>query len=100
MPTEAELLAAIGAHPDDDAPRLAHAAWLEGNGDPERAEFIRLQVRQPAGHSEEDQRALELLERHRESWLGGRPRQHGLEWEFERGYPEVVEFRTLKVFRA
>ena len=29
--------------PDDDAPRLVYADWLEDNGDPQRAEFIRVQ---------------------------------------------------------
>lgn len=41
------LLAAVCAEPDDDAPRLVAADYLEerdGPGDGERAEFIRLQV--------------------------------------------------------
>ena len=29
-------------HPADDAPRLAYADWLDGQGDP-RGEFIRVQ---------------------------------------------------------
>src|SRR5262245_11913316 len=32
-------------HPDDDAPRLAYADWLEERGCQVRAEFIRVQVR-------------------------------------------------------
>src|SRR5262245_19424054 len=44
MPDDAALLAAIDADPDDDAPRLAHADWVEANGDPARAAFIRLEV--------------------------------------------------------
>jgi uncharacterized protein (TIGR02996 family) len=39
------LLAAIRAEPDDDTVRLAYADWLEENGQPERADFIRCQVR-------------------------------------------------------
>jgi uncharacterized protein (TIGR02996 family) len=40
--TEREaLLAAICANPDDDTPRLVYADWLQENGDPDRAEFIR-----------------------------------------------------------
>src|SRR4051812_916255 len=35
--------AAIRANPDDDTPRLVYADWLQENGDPARAEFIRLQ---------------------------------------------------------
>lgn len=39
------LLAAIRDSPDDDAPRLIYADWLEEHGEPERAEFIRVQCR-------------------------------------------------------
>lgn len=38
------LLAAILAQPKEDTPRLVYADWLEENGQPERAEFIRLQI--------------------------------------------------------
>jgi uncharacterized protein (TIGR02996 family) len=38
------FLAAIHAAPDDDAPRLVFADWLDENGESERAEFIRVQV--------------------------------------------------------
>ncbi len=52
------LLRAILVQPDEDTPRLVYADWLQENGEPERAEYIRLQVqlaRQnrtwcPAGH--------------------------------------------------
>lgn len=37
------LLRAILDEPADDAPRLVYADWLEENGQPERAEFIRVQ---------------------------------------------------------
>src|SRR6187397_1813565 len=37
------LLAAVCALPDDDTTRLVFADWLEENGEPERAEFIRVQ---------------------------------------------------------
>jgi uncharacterized protein (TIGR02996 family) len=30
-------------HPADDAPRLIYADWLEEHGDPDRAEFVRVQ---------------------------------------------------------
>ena len=42
-PTGTALLAAILANPDEDTPRLVYADWLEENGEPERAEFIRVQ---------------------------------------------------------
>lgn len=43
--TRAAFLAAIRERPDDDAIRLIFADWLDENGDPERAEFIRTQIR-------------------------------------------------------
>src|SRR5262249_26125220 len=51
---EADWLAAIRAAPDDDAPRLIFADWLEENGQAERGELIRVQVelarRSPRDH--------------------------------------------------
>jgi uncharacterized protein (TIGR02996 family) len=44
-PAHEPFLRAICDAPDDDAPRLIYADWLDENGDSERAEFIRLQVR-------------------------------------------------------
>lgn len=38
------FLAAISANPDDDSLRLVAADFLEENGDPDRAMFIRIQV--------------------------------------------------------
>src|SRR5689334_5073625 len=38
------LLAAICEAPQDDAPRLVYADWLEEYGDPNRADFIRGQI--------------------------------------------------------
>ena len=42
---ERALLAAIIAHPDEDTPRLAYADWLQEHDRPERAEYIRLDIR-------------------------------------------------------
>jgi uncharacterized protein (TIGR02996 family) len=42
---QAALLRDICEHPEDDAPRLVYADWLEENTDGERGEFIRLQCR-------------------------------------------------------
>jgi uncharacterized protein (TIGR02996 family) len=38
------LLDAVLDFPDEDTPRLAYADWLDEHGDPERAEFIRVQI--------------------------------------------------------
>jgi uncharacterized protein (TIGR02996 family) len=37
------FLQAMVEDPDDDTPRLVYADWLDENGQPERAEFIRIQ---------------------------------------------------------
>ncbi len=44
FPTNAALEAAVRAD-DSDTPRLVYADWLEDHGDPDRAEFIRVQCR-------------------------------------------------------
>lgn len=44
---ELELLTAIHSDPRSDAPRLAYADWLASHGEPEYAEFIRLQCQTP-----------------------------------------------------
>ena len=59
------LLAAILAEPDEDTPRLVYADWLEENGEPERAEFIRIQHRLP-GLSRRTAEAKRLIAREAE----------------------------------
>ena len=39
------LYRAILAHPADDTPRLVYADWLQENGRPEEAEFLRVSCR-------------------------------------------------------
>jgi uncharacterized protein (TIGR02996 family) len=41
---ESAFIADIAANPDDDTPRLIYADWLEEHGQPQRAEFIRVEV--------------------------------------------------------
>lgn len=43
MSDERALIAAILTHHDEDTPRLMYADYLDENGQPERAEFIRVQ---------------------------------------------------------
>jgi uncharacterized protein (TIGR02996 family) len=43
-PEQERLLGAVAADPEEDAPRLAYASWLEANGEQARAEFIRVQI--------------------------------------------------------
>jgi uncharacterized protein (TIGR02996 family) len=99
------LLAAVLAEPDDDAPRLIYADWLDERGHPERAAFIRLQVEQ-ARLSKHDPRAdvlafraARLFDRHGADWVAELPRFDGITWgEFHRGFPRVVIARTLAHF--
>lgn len=57
------LLSAIRANPEEDTPRLMFADWLDENGDPNRAEFIRLQceLAQLADDGSDSQAVYEFL---------------------------------------
>jgi uncharacterized protein (TIGR02996 family) len=69
------LVAAIAANPDDDAPRLAFADWLEERGDAARAGFVRDQVlldRTPPGSDEYRQlhrRTTDTLRANLPAWI-------------------------------
>ncbi len=76
MTHDEAFLQAIREAPDDDGPRLVYADWLDEHGQPDRAEFIRVQCER-ARRDEEDpraralhQRAGELLRAHWEEWVG------------------------------
>jgi uncharacterized protein (TIGR02996 family) len=83
----------ISEHPEDDAPRLIYADWLDENGQPERAEFIRLQCRL-AGHDEDAperpalvEREQALLHNHGEVWKAEVPTISGVSFsDFQRGF--------------
>src|SRR5262249_6261516 len=79
------LLRAIIDHPEDDLPRRAYADWLEEQGQPERAELIRLQLEMAKLAPDEDtapnewecprdweldRRCDQLLEAHHTEWFG------------------------------
>ncbi|MCI0463541.1 MAG: TIGR02996 domain-containing protein [Gemmataceae bacterium] len=68
------LLRAVCDEPEDDSPRLVYADWLEEHDQPERAEFIRVQLELanlPAGHRRRKLEARQqgLLEEHRDEWV-------------------------------
>src|SRR5215210_2622285 len=90
MGDEAALLSAILAHPDEDTPRLMYADWLDEHGQPERAEFIRIQCAPDADEAAEE-RAFDLEERFRAKWLAGLPQFPRVLWEFRRGFPEYLD---------
>ncbi|HJZ58464.1 MAG TPA: TIGR02996 domain-containing protein [Gemmataceae bacterium] len=84
------FLRAIVADPDDDTLRLVAADWLEENGQPERADFIRVQVElarlAASGLGETPQ--AEALRRRERVYLG--PKSHyALTWAAEE-CPELV----------
>lgn len=90
------LLRAVINSPDDDAPRLEYAGWLESRGEPERGEFIRVQCALDAMPADDPRRPplqareAELLELYGWTWA----EEFGTEiteWVFRRGFIERVE---------
>src|SRR4051794_12464475 len=88
------FLRAIIDRPDDDTPRLVYADWLDENGDPARAEFIRVQCElatlpedDPRRPGLED-REHELLDANEGQWMGNwRLESETLaEWTWDRGF--------------
>jgi len=59
MATDAIFLQDILKHPEDDALRLIYADWLEEHGDPDWAEFIRVQIASARLPPEQDSGPLE-----------------------------------------
>jgi uncharacterized protein (TIGR02996 family) len=74
MSLEEAFLRDIHERPHDDAPRLVYADWLDENGQPERAEFIRVQCRLAelvTGHPERpalEKREYALWRKHTKAW--------------------------------
>src|SRR5438874_2614414 len=117
-----DLFDAIVKNPDDDAPRFAYADWLAQNGDPDRAEFIRLQIALENARSGDKRDKLftlseELLTKNRAAWLAPlRPILRPIfgpnrtlldlidRWVFKaiprRSWEKVVEFRRGFVEQA
>jgi uncharacterized protein (TIGR02996 family) len=95
MPDESGFLRAIFDAPDDPAPRLIFADWLDDQGDP-RGEFLRVQTQLGAWVPDLALRT-ELQQRER-AWLA----RHGLErllgpladlcvaWRYENGFGHVT----------
>lgn len=100
---EKDFLAQILATPDDDAPRLVFADWLEEQGNLDRAQFIRAQcdlAKLPAWHPRAIEAAWEaeaLLAKGGEAWRAALPQLDGIEWvDFERGFVTMVRVRDQK----
>jgi len=104
MTREGAFLADIAEHPDDDAPRLIYADWLEEHGNHARAEFIRTQVALARLTSDSPRRrqlaarARELLGKHGKKWAGAvRPILE--EWHFHRGFLDRVTISAANLIK-
>jgi uncharacterized protein (TIGR02996 family) len=94
-PQDHDFIRQILASPDDDAPRLAYADWLEQQGERDRAEFIRLQIAaarlppQDPQRGEMVARASALLQAHQAECEALPPEINEVArvGSFERGFP-------------
>jgi uncharacterized protein (TIGR02996 family) len=104
MTDRAALLRAIAATPWDDLPRLVFADWLDENGEPDRAEYIRLEIEierhlaagqnPPAEHLARRRHFAEAVTR----WHAELPKLPGLTWgkRFRRGFPVAATVANLE----
>jgi uncharacterized protein (TIGR02996 family) len=97
----------IIAHPDDDAPRLIFADWLDEQGSSARAEFIRSQIeriRLPDWDARQVWlwlREQELLAQHGRKWKEDLPSIKGMNWDgFRRGFVATAIFTSFAELRA
>src|SRR5207249_3139949 len=92
------------ASPDDDAPHLVFADWLEEHGECARAELIRVHVawsRLPHGHAEKEslgRRWRDLLPQYGSRWIMSLPMFACLRWEFDRGVPGRAVVHNIPQF--
>ncbi len=91
-----ELLAAIRANPDDDAPRLEFADWLDRQGESDFAQLIRLELERDR-LQKTDPRRRELNDRAMALWrrMPDDCRPPGVTTLMKRGLPFFVESGVL-----
>ncbi len=103
MAIEDAFLHDILARPDDDAPRLIYADWLEEHNNP-RGEFIRVQCALAQLAPEDprrwplEQRERELLVEHEPKWLPGWNLTG--EWQFRRGFVDEITVTSEEYLRS
>lgn len=119
------FLQAILDAPEDDTPRLVYADWLEDNRQPERAEFIRVQIelarlgdvpadchfgmvrhaRRQLPRDSAHRKALmkrqdALWKRHKAAWARELPELAGITWQFpHRGFADAVRADNFSALR-
>jgi uncharacterized protein (TIGR02996 family) len=109
------LMRAICENPDDDTPRLVFADWLDEHGEPERAEFIRVQIeadrQQPftIPWFKLNKRGKQLLDTHELRWRTEVPTDDMFRWRwFRHGFLDQLialdfdsfHIRAAEVFTA
>lgn len=93
---ERVFLDEILANPADDAPRLAYADWLKENGQPARADLIRVQCElarreeDAPGQQKRRQREKALLKKHAAEWNANLPEWVRVGGRFRRGFVAAV----------
>lgn len=114
MDTRQALLRAVADSPDDDTPRLVYADWLDENGDPARAEFIRVQIElartvPPPGPALDPRRVKlrdcerVLIREYRNEWeMPLRARLGNTLWgvRYERGFPQEIQVSGVSALVA
>jgi uncharacterized protein (TIGR02996 family) len=105
--TRERLFRGVLAEPEEDAPRLVFADWLDDHGEPERAEFIRLQMERARLREYDPRRPLllsreqELLDLHARAWRADLPGWHREEqcW-FRHGFVALVSITAARFARG
>jgi uncharacterized protein (TIGR02996 family) len=98
------FLRAICENPEDDTVRLVYADWLDENGDPDRAEFIRVQVERArlreAGSDSEALKARDQeLRPFSAGWLAELPQFRRTNWQrFWRGFVSGIDVNGLTAY--
>ncbi len=98
------LLRAIIDNPAEDTPRLVFADWLDENDEPERAEFIRLQIELARSGNKAKKAQLrerELWAQSRARWKAELPDFPALRWSeyWSRGFVNCVSVENWATFR-
>jgi uncharacterized protein (TIGR02996 family) len=100
------LLRTIREYPDADLPRLVYADWLEERGDPDRAEFLRLQIERNARIPDDPDargigwREYQLLLAHELRWKAELPPGFRTGAAFRRGLIHRASCRARDLFAA